>query len=159
MLGGGTGNLLDGRCLHCEAPGGRQADTDGPRVVERAEPLHGSAPFFFFETKIVKLANRLPTSLKTMFFKKICETGAMPLFHACGAARVNCAFRRPRRPVGGRPAAPPVPSPPSFFFFLSLSLFLSFSLFFLLVRIVGSVRYETIPNRTAGGTGSANLVS
>ena len=70
----------------------------------------------------------MSTSLKIIFFKKICETGAMPLFHACGAASMDCAFF-------------------SSSFSLSISLYFSF---FLQVRIVDLVRYETILNRTVG---------
>ena len=70
-FGGGTENLPDRWCLHCEASGGRRADTDGLRTVERAEPLYGSTPFFFetddvcfnflFYFKLMKSATRLLT--------------------------------------------------------------------------------------------------
>lgn len=106
----------------------------------------------------MKPAHHLPASLKFLFFKKTRETGASPLFHARGAARVDCAVRRPRRPAGGRPTGPPTPSPPSFSFFLPLSLYFSLFLSFpppgslpSLVSVrVGPIRYGTVPDRAAG---------
>ena len=46
----GGRDLPDGWRLRRKAPGDQRADADGLRAVARAEPLHNSAPFFFFET-------------------------------------------------------------------------------------------------------------
>ena len=69
----GGRDLPDGRCLRRKAPDGRRANADGLRKVEPAEPLRGSAPFFFetnnrlfrffsfFYFKLMKSATQLPT--------------------------------------------------------------------------------------------------
>ena len=108
----------------------------------------------------MKPANSLPASLKTRLFKKIYKTGATPLFHARGAARMDYALWRPRRPAGGCLVAPLAPSPLSFSFFLFLSLFisLSFSLFFFRFGSTCLCRFGMVRNRTKPYCRSAVLV-